>query len=613
MIRLKPSLALLCLTLATLFLAACGSSSGGKAMPAAAWSVSLAQTGSFAPNGVGQYAVTVSNSGSGSTGGTVTVTESLSNWLAVSSIGGAGWSCKTGTPASCSRNDALSAGASYPVIYLSVNVDQTANGKITNNVTVSGGGADNGSGSLQTQIGSDPSGRIQHVVIIVQQSRTPDNLFQDAALIQRGADIQNYGYASNGNKVMLNATSLATSYTLATTHTTFLGSCNWVGVDCEMNGANEVQCTGSDCPSNAAFQFVQDAAAQPYYTMAEAYAFGDRMFQSNQGSSFPSHQYLLSGASAVCVPGAQCPILSTLASSNSNDYVSDDPTSNARGDGTYWSGCLAPPSSILNLIDTSQSFPNSNYSQLLGAECFEHPTLTDVLDSYGLSWRYYAADAGAPETAPNAVAHMCQPAGDPNSNTCAGADWTGSNPKIVIEGSGAQIITDIQNNKLAAVTWVIPSPENSDRTGQSDNGPSWVASLVNAIGESSFWSNTAIIVTWDNWGGWYDHVAPPIRTTAPYANSNTYGMRVPLIFISPYAKSQHVSHQYSDFGSILRFVEAMFAVPQVNPKVGYADTYALGDLSDFYDLSQTPLSFTPIASDQGAKFLTGTGGGAPGR
>jgi len=126
---------------------------------------------------------------------------------------------------------------------------------------------------------------------------------------------------------------------------------------------------------------------------------------------------------------------------------------------------------------------------------------------------------------------------------------------------------------------------------------------VNAIGESSSWSNTAIIVTWENWGGWYDHFAPLIRTTGPYANSNTYGMRVPLIFISPYAKSQHVSHQHSDFGSILRFVETMFRLPQVNAKVGYADTYALGDLSDFYDLSQTPLTFTPIASDKDAKFF----------
>ena len=108
-------------------------------------------------------------------------------------------------------------------------------------------------------------------------------------------------------------------------------------------------------------------------------------------------------------------------------------------------------------------FPNSNYSDLLGPEYFEHPTLTDVLESYDLSWRYYAADAGAAETAPNAIAHMCQPVGDPNSNTYGGSDWTGSNLKVVIEGSGKQIITDIQSNKLAAVTWVIPSPETPIR------------------------------------------------------------------------------------------------------------------------------------------------------
>ena len=119
----------------------------------------------------------------------------------------------------------------------------------------------------------------------------------------------------------------------------------------------------------------------------------------------------------MCVPGAQCPILADLRSSTSAYFVADNPSSNARGDGTEWAGCLAPPNSILNLIDTSQSFPNSNYSQLLGPECFEHPTLTDVLDAYGLSWKYYAAEEGAPSTVPNAIAHMCQPTGDPDNNT----------------------------------------------------------------------------------------------------------------------------------------------------------------------------------------------------
>ncbi|MFY9673575.1 MAG: alkaline phosphatase family protein [Terriglobales bacterium] len=607
--RLKFGLALFLSMVAASILSGCGSSNSSARGASAAWTVSISQTGSFAPTGVGQYSVIVSNTGNAATTGPANVTETLPSVLAISSVGGTGWTCKVGTPVTCTRSDTLAAGASYPLIFLSVNVSQLASGTIDNSITASGGGAESASGNLQTQIGAILAGKIQHVVILVQDGRTPDNLFQDATLIGRGADIQNYGYTSGGEKVMLASTPLATTYSLANGHSTFLGSCNWVGTSCEMNGADYVQCSGTGCPAdNAAYQFVQDASIQPYYTMAETYAFGDRMFQSNEGSSFPSHQYLISGASAVCVPGAQCPILANLASSTSTYFVSDDPSLNARSDGSFWSGCLAPPSSILNLIDTSQAFPNSSYSELIGPECFEHPTLTDVLDANGLSWKYYAADAGSPATAPNAIAHMCQPTGDPNSNSCGGPDWTGANPKVVIEGTSAQIVNDIQGGNLDAVTWVIPSDDNSDQPGTGDGGPAWVTSIVNAIGESSFWSNTAIIVTWGNWGGWYDHVAPLVRTTAPYANSNTYGLRVPLIFISPYAKAQYVSHQYNDFGSILRFVEEMYSLAQVDAKVGYADTYALGDLSDFYDLTQAPLAFTPIGSDS-----EGSGRGHSGR
>jgi uncharacterized repeat protein (TIGR01451 family) len=602
----RPQLSLaLAVIGAAAFLNACGGgNNNGMSASGAAWTVSISQTGSFAPNGVGQYSISISNTGSAPASGPVAVADSLPGMVTASSIFGPGWTCSIGDKVSCSRADSLPAGSSYPAIALIANISQSAAGTITNNATVSGGGAAAAqTGSLQTTIEPITAGKIQHVVILFQESRTPDNLFQDATLIGRGADIRNYGYATNGAQVMLAPTSLATTYTLSNNHSAFIGSCAWAGTGCLMNGADHVTCDGTGCPAEAAYQFVQDAVVQPYYTMAETYAFGDRMFQTNQGPSFPAHQYIISGTSSVCVPGAACPILPNLDPTTSTYFVADDPSSNSRADGTFWAGCLAPPNSIVDLIDTSQVFPNSNYSQILGPECFEHPTLPDTLDAYGLSWKYYASDEGSTTNSPNTIAHMCQPTGDPDSTTCGGPDWTGSHPKVVIEGSGAQVVTDIQNGQLAAVTWVIPAPENSDRPGNQDNGPSWVASVVNAIGESPLWQNTAIIVTWDGWGGWYDHVPPPVRTSSPFANSNAYGMRVPMIFISPYAKPQYLSHQYNDFGSILRFVEEIFSLPPVNPQVGYADSYALGDLSDFYDLSQSPLSFTPIPSEKPAKVF----------
>src|SRR5262249_38831999 len=114
-----------------------------------------------------------------------------------------------------------------------------------------------------------------------------------------------------------------------------------------------------------------------------------------------------------------------------------------------------------------------------------------------------------------------------------------------------------------------------------------------AIGNSAYWSNTAIIITWDDWGGWYDHVSPKV------INSYEYGFRVPLIVVSPYAKAKYISHTTHDFGSILKFIEVTFGVQSL----GYADV-AADDLSDCFDLNQTPLTFQTIpAHFTAAHFL----------
>jgi phospholipase C len=126
--------------------------------------------------------------------------------------------------------------------------------------------------------------------------------------------------------------------------------------------------------------------------------------------------------------------------------------------------------------------------------------------------------------------------------------------------------------------------------------------VVNAIGNSSFWSSTAIIITWDDWGGWYDHVPPP-----SIINSYEYGLRVPLIVVSPYAKPAYVSHQVNDFGSILKFIEGTFALPSTvapGASPAYADALSTtGDLSDCFDFSQTPLTFKTINSALKAEYF----------
>ncbi len=163
-----------------------------------------------------------------------------------------------------------------------------------------------------------------------------------------------------------------------------------------------------------------------------------------------------------------------------------------------------------------------------------------------------------------------------------------------------QVLTDIANHQLPAVSWVTPNSGYSDHPHGGSGGPSWVASIVNAIGGSSYWSNTAIIVTWDDWGGFYDHVPPPqvINDGKSWGSGYVYGFRVPLIVISAYAKPAYISHVNHDFGSILTFVEQSLGVPSL----GYADAHS-DNLSDCFDFNQTPLTFQAIQAPLKAEFF----------
>jgi phospholipase C len=410
-------------------------------------------------------------------------------------------------------------------------------------------------------------GKFQHVVIIFQENRTPDNLFHDPVLIAEGADIASAGINSLGQTIPLTPTPLGIDYDLSHAHAAFVAMYD----DGKMDGADKVPvyCDGEvSCPPpNAQYMYVQPPEVQPYFQLAETYVFGDRMFQTNQGPSFPAHQFILSGTSAP-----------TAASSL---FAAENPLVGA--------GCAAPASSTVQLIDPSGNESSTMYP------CFEHATLADELDAAGLSWRYYAPTAGSIWTAPNAIQHLCGPnAAPPNATSCRGSDWL-NNVIVYTKENPAPILTDIANSELAAVSWVIPAAQNSDHAGNAGyvGGPSWVASIVNAIGETAYWSNTAIIITWDDWGGWYDHV-PPLKLANDgnsWGKGYVYGFRVPLIIVSPYAKAAYISHVNHDFGSILSFMEQVFGLPSL----GYADARA-DNLADCFNFSQAPLQFQTIAA-----------------
>lgn len=552
-------------------------------------STTLSLTVAFFTLSASPSSVTIAQGGQGTSTITVTPANGFSGSVNLSASGLPNGVTATFNPNPATTTSALTLAASATA----------ATGTVTVTITGMSGTLSNSTTLSLTVNGQGQSGQIKHVVIIFQENRTPDNLFHDPVLMNRMpcpgacADIATEGKTSTGQIVTLTPVPLVTSYDLGHSHTSFLDACDYNPSTntCAMDGADKIAC-GPNCPANASYQYVQASDVQPYFQMAETYSFGDRMFQTNEGPSFPAHQYILSGTSSVCTPGGNCPTGTTSTSA-----VADNPGKNARPDGTYWAGCLAPPGAFVNFIDTSQSLPTSPTFPVTDALCAEHPTLTDLLNNAGLSWKYYAAQPGSIWTAPDAIQHMCvpSPAYPSDTSVCTGSDWTNH---VVIENSKALIINDIAAGQLADVSWVIPNGAASDHAnGNQGKGPSWVAAIVNAVGNSPYWADTAIIVTWDDWGGWYDHQPPPsIR------DSYEYGLRVPLIVISTYAKPAYVSHQVNDFGSILKFVEENFSLQQIDPSLGYADSHALGDLSDFFDFSQTQ-PFTPIQAPLKADYF----------
>jgi phospholipase C len=384
-----------------------------------------------------------------------------------------------------------------------------------------------------------PSGSINHVIIIVQENRTPDYLFQGLA----GADIASYGLDYEGQMVPLRPESLAADFDPAHGHKNFLMDYN----NGQMNGWNQ-GLKGKN--KFAPFGYAPASEVAPYHAMASQYAFADRMFQSNEGSSFPAHLYLVSGSAAATPP----PFL-----------VEEDPR---LPDGqTVGGGCDAPAGAYVNTINPVNASPGPT-----PFPCFDPLVLTDLLDAKYVTWRYYQNNSGAGLwQAFDAVRHVRY-----------GADYAN------VVWPQTKVLKDIAKNRLPNVSWVIPNSLWSDHAGShSTEGPSWVAAIVNAIGKSQYWNSCAIFVLWDDWGGWYDHVPPPID------NAYELGFRVPLIIISPYAKSAYVSKVQHEFGSILAFTEETFGIPKGS--LGTTDVRA-DDLSDSFDFLQSPRPFTPISA-----------------
>ena len=276
--------------------------------------------------------------------------------------------------------------------------------------------------------------------------------------------------------------------------------------------------------------------SKPYFFMGENYAFADQMFPSNfDSSSFVSHQY----------------IIAADASSTVNFPIGS------------W-GCAG-----------RGRIPTVTRLRKIGPDisaCLDNKTLGDELDDAGLSWRYYTSAVkrgGGEWSAYQAIKHIYE-----------GPDWR----KDIVTPQ-TRFFSDVSGGDLPTISWITPTCTNSDHAGCGGNtGPDWVASLVNAIGESNYWASTLILVFWDDYGGWYDHVPPP------KTDYDGLGIRVPLLVISAYAKKGYVSHTRYEHGSILKFIEDQWGLARLSGSDARANTIS----PNCFDFSKEPRAFTKI-------------------
>jgi phospholipase C len=276
-----------------------------------------------------------------------------------------------------------------------------------------------------------------------------------------------------------------------------------------------------------------------YWQYAQRFALADHMFSSVIGPSFPNHLATIAGTSGGVVDN---PIGTELKAS--------------------W-GCDAGLASRVQVwgADGSISYV---------PPCFDMTTLGDLASHAGISWRNYSAPVGSPGYVWNtydAIRHIRY-----------GPLWSQADrPEASFAG-------DVAAGKLPAISWITPDFAQSEHPPAGIcAGENWTVQKINAIMRSPFWNSTAIVLTWDDFGGFYDHVSPPV------VSNTAFGPRVPAIVISPYARSGFIDHTEYDFGSVLRFIEDSFNLPHLS-------TYdpSIPSISGMFNFNQAPLAPAPL-------------------
>jgi phospholipase C len=414
-----------------------------------------------------------------------------------------------------------------------------------------------------------PSSSLTHIVLIVQENRS----FNDFFATFPNANGTTVGEMFKGGKTVpinLKKANLYSKNTLNHTYSAYTTAYR----NGNMDAFNLIKFqTNGRYEGTQPYQYVDPNQIQPYWSMATQYALADELFQTQGSGSFVAHQDLIRGGTAI----------------DSTDSFVDDPTGNGA-----W-GCDSAPGTRTSLITTQLKYkkfqgPYPCTTKFPGS----YATLQDLLDAKSVSWKYYTpapvrGSVGALWDAFLVISAVY------NNKT----EWNAH-----ISTPETSIFSDISGGTLPAMSWVIPDAANSDHPGYggADTGPSWVSSIVNAIGQSSYWNSTAIVVLWDDWGGFYDAVKPP-----PLDQQGGPGFRVPMIVISPYVPPNEISHTVYEFGSIIRFVEDNWNLGRLGTTDGTSTSMA-----DMFNFNQSPRKFQKISAKYGrSHFLHQKPSGLP--
>jgi len=376
-----------------------------------------------------------------------------------------------------------------------------------------------------------PSGQIKHIVFFVKENRTFDNYFGTYP----GANGARFATDSAGKRVPL----LHEQDVLPRDLDHSSEGAREAYDNGKMDGFDKLmsfsaqtgqpQQTQGPYGNNSLTQFYQSDIPN-YWSYAQNFVLGDNMFSSLMGPSFPNHLYTIAAQSGGAV---------------------DNPESSSAA----W-GC--------DVAGEKVEIKASDGSTTLGDACFNFTTLADELDAKDYSWRYYAPPAGSDEgyiwSSFDAIKHIRY-----------GPDW-----KFVVPTQ--QFLTDAANGSLPTVSWIV-SPFNVSEHPLASVcvGENWTVQMLNALMRGPDWSSTAVFLTWDDFGGFYDHVPPQ------QIDSYGLGFRVPLLIISPYAKKNYIDHTQYEFSSMLRFAEDILGLPTLTNRDKRAN-----DMMDAFDFSQSP-------------------------